>query len=99
MLGFLRFGDLFISLLIRFLLTLIHAVGTLDLNKSSRLRGPDSKRTRSEALTLSLIPMLEKSEVLVLWDQLERHLVGLNVRKSTSRRGLGLARLTRGLVR
>jgi hypothetical protein len=32
-------------------------------------------------------------------DRLGRHLVGLNVRKDTSLRGLGLARLTRGLVR
>jgi hypothetical protein len=39
------------------------------------------------------------SKVLVLRDRLGRHLVGLNVRKTTTLRGLGLARLTRVLVR
>jgi hypothetical protein len=44
MLGFLKnLVIFFIPFSIRFLLTLIHAVGILDLNKSSRLRGPDSK--------------------------------------------------------
>jgi hypothetical protein len=43
MLGFLKIWGFFVSFPIRFLFNLIHAVGTLDLNKSSRLRGPDSK--------------------------------------------------------
>jgi hypothetical protein len=43
MLGFLKFGDFFVSFSIRFLFTLNQAVRTLDLNKSSQLRGPNSK--------------------------------------------------------
>jgi hypothetical protein len=45
------------------------------------------------------MPMLEKVEVLVLRDRLGRHLVGLNMRRGTALRVLGLACLTRGLVR
>jgi hypothetical protein len=75
-------------------------VGTLDLNKSSRLRGPDSKnRTRFENPNPSSDTNVRKTEVLVLRDRLGRHLVGLNVRRDTSLGVLGLACLTRGLVR
>jgi hypothetical protein len=42
---------------------------------------------------------VNKTEELVLRDRLGRHLVGLNVRRDTTLRVLGLARLTRGLVR
>jgi hypothetical protein len=42
--------------------------------------------------------LLGLTEVLVLRDRLGRHLVGLNVRRGTTLRVLGLARLTRGLV-
>jgi hypothetical protein len=100
MLGFLKFGDFFVPFSIRFLFTLNQAVTTLDLNKSSRLRGLDSKnRTRFETLTLALDADVRKAEVLVLRDWLGRHLVGLNVSRGTLFRVLGLARLTRGLVR
>jgi hypothetical protein len=40
-----------------------------------------------------------KAEVLVLRDWLGRHLVSLNMRRGTTLRVLGLACLTRGLVR
>jgi hypothetical protein len=43
--------------------------------------------------------LLDNAEVLVLRDRLGRHLVGLNMRRSTSLRVLGFACLTRGLVR
>jgi hypothetical protein len=43
--------------------------------------------------------LLDNAEVLVLRDRLGRHLVGLNVRRGTALRVLGLACLTRGLVR
>jgi hypothetical protein len=100
MLGFLKFGDFFVSFSIRFLFTLNQAVRTLDLNKSSRLRGPDSKTVLDlKTLTLALDADVIKAEVLVLRDRLGRHLVGLNVRRGTTLRVLGLARLTRGLVR
>jgi hypothetical protein len=42
---------------------------------------------------------ISKAEELVLKYRLVRHLVGLNVRKNTVFRCLGLARLIRGLVR
>jgi hypothetical protein len=93
-----RFGDLCISLLIRFLLTLNQAVRTLDLNKLGRFRVPTQNRTRSETLTLALDANVSKVEVLVLRDRLGRLLVGLNMRKDIALRVLGLARLTRGLV-
>jgi hypothetical protein len=100
MLGFLRFGDSLFLFSIRFLFTLNQAVKTLDLNKSSRLRGPDSKNhTRSEILTLALDAGVRITEVLVLRDRLGWHLVGLNVRRGTTLRALGLPRLTRGFVR
>jgi hypothetical protein len=55
MVGFLKIWGFFISFSIRFLFNLIHAVGTLDLNKSSRLRGLDSKTVLDlKTLTLAL---------------------------------------------
>jgi hypothetical protein len=45
------------------------------------------------------VALLDNAEVLVLRDRLGRHLVGLNVRRGTTLRVLGLACLTRGLVR
>jgi hypothetical protein len=55
MLGFLKIWGFFVSFSIRFLFNLIRAVGTLDLNKSSRLRGPDSKTVLDpKTLTLAL---------------------------------------------
>jgi hypothetical protein len=47
----------------------------------------------------SLVMAVRKAEVLVLRDQLGWHLVGLNMRRSTSLRVLGLTCLTRWLVR
>jgi hypothetical protein len=41
---------------------------------------------------------VKKTEVLVLRDRLGRHLVGLNMRRDTTLRVLGLTCLTRGLV-
>jgi hypothetical protein len=41
----------------------------------------------------------KSAEVLVLRDRIGQHLVGLNMRRSTSLRVLGLTCLTRGLVR
>jgi hypothetical protein len=46
----------------------------------------------------STCQLLIKAEVLVLRDRLGRHLVGLNVRRDTSLRVLGLTCLTRGFV-
>jgi hypothetical protein len=43
------------------------------------------------------VPDVRKVEVLVLRDRLGRHLVGLNMRRGTTLRVLGLASLTRGL--
>jgi hypothetical protein len=100
MLGFLKIWGFFILFSIRFLFNLIHAVGTLDLNKSSRLRGPDSKTVLDpKTLTLALDADVRQAEVLVLRDRLGRRLVSLNIRRSTSLRVLGLACLIRGLVR
>jgi hypothetical protein len=100
MLGFLKIWGFFVPFSIRFLFNLIHAVGTLDLNKSSQLRGPDSKTILDpKILTLALDANDRQAEVLVLSDRLGRHLVDLKIRRGTSLRVLGLACLTRGLVR
>jgi hypothetical protein len=99
MLGFLKIWGFSFLFSIWFLFTLIHAVGTLDLNKTSRLRGPDSKTVLDlKTLTLALDADVRQAEVLVLRDRLGRCLVGLNMRRDTSLRVLGLACLTRGLV-
>jgi hypothetical protein len=47
----------------------------------------------------SVLVYVKKTEVLVLRDRLGWHLVGLDVRRDTTLRALGLARLTRGLIR
>jgi hypothetical protein len=47
----------------------------------------------------SVLVYVKKTEVLVLRDRLGWHLVGLDVRRDTTLRVLGLARLTRGLIR
>jgi hypothetical protein len=69
----------------------------IDASDIARLREAASRDAGQRATRVQAVSV--GKVLMVFRDRLGRYLVGLNVRRGTMLRGLGLAHLTRGLVR